>query len=46
MIIIVGGEPDVLASHGMLSERVESMHARKHYVCVSVCVRVVLYVEV
>ena len=32
MIIIVGGEPDM---HGLLSKRVGSMHACKHYVWAS-----------
>ena len=35
MIIIVGGDLMCRARHGMLSERVGFMHARKHYVCAS-----------
>ena len=35
MIIIVGVSLMCMARHGMLSKRVGSVHARKHYMCVS-----------
>ena len=43
-MIIAGGEPELfcgMAQQGMLSERVGSMHAHRHYVCASLVQNVV-----